>query len=286
MNQKIRISICLWLIFLTAPVLGQNEFQPQRSPQVYQAPNQSWDFPNTRQPIQQVAHTSVADVSQDFPKRPISSQFPPAPVSFDSEPTQDTSSAEPGMALGATLEHAAEKFQKLKKGLAEKSSGILDSIGVEKSSMEKFQSFFGGADLGKMLGSLALVLGGYFGLVWVFRTFNGASRALPTEVLEVMGHAPYGPKQSLQLVRLGSKLLLLINGPDGTQPVGEITDPVEVEYLSGLCPGTKRSSVVSASSIRSAVQRRERQTNIGIGASLSDVLDAIEGGRRERSFEA
>ena len=92
--------------------------------------------------------------------------------------------------------------------------------------------------LGKVLSSLAIVLGGYFGFVWLTRKISpSGSHHLPREVLEILGQTPYGPRKSLQLVRLGSKLLLLLNGPEGTHTIGEITDPHEVEYLSSVCGG-------------------------------------------------
>lgn len=106
---------------------------------------------------------------------------------------------------------------------------------------DKFGSYFQNFDAGRMLGSLALVLGGYFSLVWVSRHF-GSNGKVPSEVLEVLGQTPFGPKKQLQIVRLGSKLLLLINSPEGTHPIGEITDPEEVEYLASLCQGRKTNA--------------------------------------------
>lgn len=98
----------------------------------------------------------------------------------------------------------------------------------------------GGLDLQKILGSLAVVLGGYFALVWISRLVNPrSSRSLPAEVVNIVGQLPYGQGKQLQLVRLGSKLVLLLNGPTGTSPLGEITDTDEVEYLSSLCKGSR-----------------------------------------------
>ena len=98
-------------------------------------------------------------------------------------------------------------------------------------------------DLPKVFGSLALVLGGYFVFVWLSRQLSGGygDGGLPQEVVEVLGQTPFGAKKNLQLVRLGSKLLLLINSPEGTQSIGEITDPHEVEYLIGVCGGKRPS---------------------------------------------
>lgn len=120
---------------------------------------------------------------------------------------------------------------------------------------EKVSTVFGGDDgrLKNVFGSLAIVIGGYLGFVWLMKKFNlSSNRGIPTEVIEVIGSAPYGPKKTLQLVRLGSKLLLLMNSPEGTQPVGEITNAEEVEYLISLCKG-KRSK--ANSSVAEAVQR-------------------------------
>ena len=116
---------------------------------------------------------------------------------------------------------------------------------------DKFKSYFHNFDVGRMLGSLALVLGGYFSLVWVSRHLGGNGK-VPSEVLEVLGQVPFGPKKQLQIVRLGSKLLLLINSPEGTHPIGEITDPEEVEYLASLCQGRKTTNAASVLRIAKA----------------------------------
>ena len=117
---------------------------------------------------------------------------------------------------------------------------------------EKIAGFFAGGNsqYGKVFGSLALIIGGYLGFVALLRKFNfSGNRSIPSEVIEVVGNAPFGPRKNLQLVRLGSKLLLLMNSPEGTHPVGEITDPEEVEYLISLCNGRgtrANGSVMSA----------------------------------------
>ncbi len=147
----------------------------------------------------------------------------------------------------------------------ESPEAVLGSAGAMISSMsstfqkhwhegqwqDKFGSYFQNFDVGRMLGSLALVLGGYFSLVWVSRHF-GENGKVPSEVLEILGQTPFGPKKQLQIVRLGSKLLLLINSPDGTHPIGEITDPEEVEHLASLCQGRKTASAANVLRIAKA----------------------------------
>jgi flagellar biogenesis protein FliO len=105
---------------------------------------------------------------------------------------------------------------------------------------EKIAGFFGGDNdrFKKVFGSLGIIVGGYLAFVAFLRKFDfKGNRGIPSEVIEVVGNAPFGPRKNLQLVRLGSKLLLLMNSPEGTHPVGEITDPQEVDYLISLCNG-------------------------------------------------
>ena len=135
---------------------------------------------------------------------------------------------------------------------------------------DKVGSYFQNFDVGRMLGSLALVLGGYFSLVWVSRQFGGNGK-VPAEVLEILGQTPFGPKKQLQIVRLGSKLLLLLNGPEGTHPIGEITDPEEVEYLASLCQGRKTASAANVLRIAKATTTQ----NSASAATQSTVASAI-----------
>ena len=61
-----------------------------------------------------------------------------------------------------------------------------------------------------LAGSLAVVLGLFFALVWVFRrAAPKGSTLLPGEVVEVLGRAPLAGRQSMHLLRCGNKLLLV-----------------------------------------------------------------------------
>lgn len=157
---------------------------------------------------------------------------------------------------------------------SESESGIVGSVqsGI-KNALNGFQSeggwgekiagIFGAGDdrFKKVFGSLAIVIGGYLGLVWLMRKFNiSTNRGIPSEVIEVIGNAPFGPRKNLQLVRLGSKLLLLMNGPEGTHPVGEITDADEVEYLISLCKGKQVRAKKSVASVVERFANRSEST--------------------------
>ncbi|MBX3417381.1 MAG: flagellar biosynthetic protein FliO [Pirellulaceae bacterium] len=104
---------------------------------------------------------------------------------------------------------------------------------------------FSNMDWQRMVASLAIVIGGYLALIWMLRLASPeqSRRKLPTEVVNIVGQTPFGPQRQLQLVRLGSKLVLLLVGPQGTQPIGEVTDPNEVEHLVCLCdPKARRQA--------------------------------------------
>jgi flagellar biogenesis protein FliO len=102
-----------------------------------------------------------------------------------------------------------------------------------------------GGAVGTVVGSLGVVLGLFLVLVWCTRRFAPAgSTQLPKEVLEMLGRSSLSPRQQVQLVRLGNKLLLVAMTPTGAETLTEITDPEEVERLASLC---RRGQPASAS---------------------------------------
>lgn len=105
----------------------------------------------------------------------------------------------------------------------------------------------GGSSLVTVFGSLALVLGIFFALVWALRRASPAGAALlPTEAFEVLGRAPLANRQQAHLLRCGNKLLLVSTGAAGTEPLTEITDPSEVERLTDLCRESRPATATTA----------------------------------------
>jgi flagellar protein FliO/FliZ len=91
--------------------------------------------------------------------------------------------------------------------------------------------------------SLAIVLGLFVVLVWVSKRFAPAGTApLPKEAIELLGRAPLAGRQTMQLIRVGNRLLLVALSASGAETLTEITDPVEVEHLAGLCRRGKGDS--------------------------------------------
>lgn len=87
-----------------------------------------------------------------------------------------------------------------------------------------------------MAGSLAMVLGLFFLVAWCLRRrLPGGAATLPPEVVETLGRSALLGRQNLYLLRCGTKLLLVWASNDAVETLTEITDPVEVDRLAGLC---------------------------------------------------
>lgn len=63
----------------------------------------------------------------------------------------------------------------------------------------------------------------------------GVTPGLPRDAVDVLGRRPLDPRTTLWLVRLGSKILVLGVSPAGVENLTEVSDPVEVDLLAGMC---------------------------------------------------
>jgi len=78
------------------------------------------------------------------------------------------------------------------------------------------------------------------------RSMPAGPRMLPSEVVEVLGRVALAGRQHAHLVRCGNKLLLLSVAPAGVETLTEITDPLEVDRLAGLCQQSHPHSASTA----------------------------------------
>lgn len=106
--------------------------------------------------------------------------------------------------------------------------------------------------------SFAVVLGLFFVVAWALR--RGMPRGtmlLPSGVVEVLGRAPLSGRQFAHLVRCGNKMLLVYLAPGRAETLTEITDPVEVDRLAGLCKQVQPQSTTA--SFRQVFQQFSRE---------------------------
>jgi flagellar biosynthetic protein FliO len=104
-----------------------------------------------------------------------------------------------------------------------------------------------GGAIGTAVGGLAIVLGLFVVLVWCTKRFAPAGAAvLPKEAIELLGRTPLSPRQQMQLVRVGNKLLVVAVSATEVETLTEIVDPAEVERLAALCRKTQPTSATSS----------------------------------------
>ncbi len=246
-------GIAAILVAVTLPcatVIAQNQFPPTppasfsgawESPANLAAANPD---PQARIEVQH-AGGNVA-ISTSWPDKPVAfeSQIRPTPEGLQNQSSQTSLESTLGTANLAVA------------GLKQKATDLMGTFGGQASELK----------IARMLSSLAIVLGAYFGFVWLVRRFHpGSNTQLPAEVVQVLGHTSFGPKQNLQLVRLGPKLLLLLNGPEGSHPIGEITDAAEVDYLTSLCDSKSKRRVTPPRRSTTASSTAGSSTTAGPG---------------------
>ena len=97
--------------------------------------------------------------------------------------------------------------------------------------------------------ALAIVVGAFLLFTWVLRR-GGRGRTgrgvLPAEAVSVLGRVSLSAKQVAQLIRVGNKLVLVAMTPGGAETLTEVTDPVEVDRLMGLCQQNNQQSTTKA----------------------------------------
>lgn len=93
--------------------------------------------------------------------------------------------------------------------------------------------------------SLLLVVGLFLGVAWCYRkTVNTTiGSGLSKQVVHVLGRSSISPRQQMVLIRFGSKLLLVSVIQGEARTLSEITDPLEVDQLVGLCESGQAGSI-------------------------------------------
>lgn len=202
-RTQITLTVCFSWLLVGAAALAQ----AQRGP----APSQSWPpagnaagYATPGQGVQQAGYTT-----------PLPG--PPAgPAALPATQTNATAT----MPLSPPQRKTGEPLPLARRG---------------KTSSDDSATGPGGALLTTM-GSLAVVLCLFFAVAWVLRRGTPHSlAALPSDVVEILGRAPLPGRHQMHLVRCGHKLLLVAVSTAGADTLTEITDPLEVDRLCGLC---------------------------------------------------
>jgi flagellar biogenesis protein FliO len=98
------------------------------------------------------------------------------------------------------------------------------------------------------VGALAVVIALILILARIFRRHSPLfSQALPTEALEILGRRFLDQRQSIVLLRIGSRILVVGSSAAGLQGIGEVSDPVEVDLIAGMCRGSRNGQKLGTS---------------------------------------
>jgi flagellar biogenesis protein FliO len=112
-----------------------------------------------------------------------------------------------------------------------------------KGSLSKSSNTNWGTTLGGLTAVLALI---YLSARVLRKSMPAAQRTLPVEVIQVLGRKPLDYRHSIHLIRCGSKLLVVGSSQEGLTTLCEMTDPVEIDYLAGLCKPSEPTSVADS----------------------------------------
>lgn len=126
---------------------------------------------------------------------------------------------------------------------------------------------------GTMLAALGVVLGLFLAAVALLRRgMPKPAKLLPKEAVEVLGRIPLPGRCQGHLIRVGNKIALVgFNGGHGESLV-EITDPVEVDRLAGLCVQDDPHSATT--SFRGIVDQFFKEKTPAAADNLSRAEDA------------
>jgi flagellar biogenesis protein FliO len=65
--------------------------------------------------------------------------------------------------------------------------------------------------------------------------------SLPTDAVDVLGRRAVDPRNSVYMVKVGSRLILMGASPSGLSSLAEITDPIEIASLTNVCAAAKQT---------------------------------------------
>jgi len=100
----------------------------------------------------------------------------------------------------------------------------------------------GSSSAGAILAALVVFLLFVLGLAKLFlKRSPYAIRSLPLEAIDVLGRRAIDPRNSIYMVKAGSRIILLGSSPGGLSSVAEITDPIEIASLSNICAAAQQS---------------------------------------------
>lgn len=223
-----------------------------RNPNSYAAPSaaggsaqptgDSWQFRQNRNAVQ----TPALPVGKSRSQVVLASSERTAGVPHDQSPPIVASSND-ALRQQTRAPAIAETADRIALTRTEQSDA--EATGVRSKSV--FQTILSVAS------SLLIVVGLFLGVAWCYRKSlaNSLSTTLPKSVVTVLGRTPIAARQQVMLLRFGSKLVLVSMAQGEARTISEITDPLEVDRLAGLCESGQPTSITQ--SFRSVLAKED-----------------------------
>lgn len=100
----------------------------------------------------------------------------------------------------------------------------------------------GSSSAGMVLTALIVLLIFVLGVARLFLKRSPYSLSgLPTDAVDILGRRSIDPRNSVYMIKVGSRLVLLGSSPNGLSNLTEITDPIEVASLANVCHAAKQT---------------------------------------------
>ena len=100
----------------------------------------------------------------------------------------------------------------------------------------------GSSSAGAFLAALVVLLLFVLGLAKLFLKRSPYSiTGLPTDAVDVLGRRTVDQRNSVYMIKVGSRLILMGSSSNGLSPLAEITDPIEVASLTNVCAAAKQT---------------------------------------------
>lgn len=129
--------------------------------------------------------------------------------------------------------------------LPKKSRGVQTPLPPSGSDLRKPAA---GASPWSTFGVLAVMVVSIFAIARLWKKHGPLSTpALPSEAVETLGRRMIDQRNVIHLIRIGSRIVVVGSSPQGLATLAEVTDPVEVDVLAGLCLGRNGESAKSTS---------------------------------------
>jgi len=133
----------------------------------------------------------------------------------------------------------------------------------------------------KIATALTIVVGLFLLFAWLLRRGGrSVANSLPADVVCVLGRVPLAARQFADLLHVGNKLVLVASSPAGPATLTEVTDPIEVDRLVGLCRQADPHSTTKAfEQVFRQLARDPAPTgflgNEGLPATYASPIDAF-----------